>query len=76
MHEERHPSLLIDGYRSAPGRLAPRAGWRLSRLTARGMWCYAAFLVFAQMLLAGSAVAQGAGQDRRIALIIGNSAYR
>jgi len=40
------------------------------------MWCYASFLVFAQMLLAGSALAQGAGQDRRIALIIGNSAYR
>jgi len=76
MHEERNTSLLIDGSRSVPDRLAPHAGGRISRLTARAMWCYASFLVFAQMLLAGSALAQGAGQDRRIALIIGNSAYR
>jgi len=40
------------------------------------MWCYASFLVFAQVWCVGSALAQGAGQDRRIALIIGNSAYR
>jgi hypothetical protein len=76
MHEERNTSLLIDGYRSAPDRLAPHAGGRISRLTARAMWCYASFLVFAQVWCVGSALAQGAGQDRRIALIIGNSAYR
>src|SRR5712691_5956721 len=76
MHEERNTSLLIDGYRSAPDRLAPHAGGRIRRLTARAMWCYASFLVFAQVWFVGSALAQGAGQDRRIALIICNSAYR
>jgi hypothetical protein len=40
------------------------------------MWWYASFLVVAQILSAGSALAQGAGQERRTALIIGNSAYR
>jgi hypothetical protein len=40
------------------------------------MWWYASFLVFAQILSAGSALAQGAAQDRRTALIIGNSTYR
>lgn len=36
---------------------------------------YVSFLVVAQILSAGSALAQGAGQERRTALIIGNSAY-
>ena len=37
---------------------------------------YVSFLVVAQILSAGTALAQGAGQERRTALIIGNSAYR
>ena len=40
------------------------------------MWWYASVLIVAQILSAGSALAQGAGQERRTALIIGNSAYR
>ena len=40
------------------------------------MWWYASFLVFTQIVVAGSALAQGAVQaERRFALIIGNSAY-
>ena len=47
-----------------------------SRLTARAMWWYASFLVFAQVWLGRERFGPGAGQERRIALIIGNSAYR
>jgi hypothetical protein len=42
----------------------------------RIMWWYASVLVFAWILSAGSALAQGAGQEQRTALIIGNSTYR
>src|SRR5262245_33499048 len=86
MNEASHTRLLIHGYSVLPDRLAPvvdaappgapHAGGGISRLTVRVLWCYAVFVVFAQLLFAGSALAQGAAPDRRIALIIGNSAYR
>src|SRR6266446_1900522 len=49
---------------------------RVSRLKPRATWWYASFLILAQVALAGNAVAQGAGPERRTALVIGNSAYR
>jgi len=86
MNEDSNASLRLHEYTITPDRLmsvvgasqrgTPHAGWRISRLKARAMWWYASFLVVAQMLLAGSALSQGAGQERRIALVIGNSAYR
>ena len=48
----------------------------MGRLKTRAIWCYASVLIVAQILSAGSALAQGAVQERRTALIIGNSAYR
>ena len=86
MNEERNTKLLLEGYRSAldrrtpvvdalrPG--APHTGWRLSCLKACALWWYALSLVLAQIWVGGSALAQGAGSERRTALIIGNSAYR
>lgn len=40
------------------------------------MWWYALFLVLIQLWCAESALAQGAGPERRVGLVIGNSAYR
>jgi hypothetical protein len=62
--------------RHAPNRLATmggaahlamaRGGWRTSELRVRTLgWC-ALFLVFAQMLVAGSALAQGAVRERSL----------
>ena len=48
-------------------------GGRIDRGKAWAMRWYVSFLVVAQILSAGSALAQGAGQERRTALIIGNS---
>src|SRR5262249_1118917 len=57
-----------------PGMLC--GGWRTSRQREHTTLLYASFLILAQLLSAASALAQGAVQERRIALVIGNSAYR
>ena len=54
----------------------PYAGWRSSRLQMRAMWRYALCFVLSQILCVGSALAQGAVQERRTALVIGNSTYQ
>jgi uncharacterized caspase-like protein len=40
------------------------------------MWWHMALVLFAQMLFVGDSWAQGAAQERRTALVIGNSAYQ
>src|SRR5262245_39416546 len=84
-HGEGHAGLVSNAHRFAPNGLGlvadmvppdtPCVRWGSRQRIIRAMWLVALVLC-AQMLWVGGSRAQGVAQERRTALVIGNSAYQ